>query len=91
MGIGPLNRVSMSAADVPPTGTNDLALQYREVVSAIRGLNGSELLGNRRELRHRRLANGRVVVELVDRETGEVLGELPPGEVVKMAEQLHRE
>ena len=89
MDIGNVNRVDLNA---PVAATvQDPALPYRDIIFAIRGLNESELLGYRRELRSRREPNGRVVIELVDSETGEILGELPPGEIVKMAKQLQRE
>ena len=89
MDIGNVNRVDLNAPVV--ANVEDPGLPYRDVVFAIRELNQSELLGNRRELRWRREPNGRVVIELVDSETGEVLGEVPPGEIVQMAKQLHRE
>jgi hypothetical protein len=91
MGIGPVNHVNMIATVDTKTDLNNLGVIPREIVAAIRGLNESELMGNRRELRMTRNRNGRTLIELVDRETGETLGELPPDEVLTLADELHRE
>ena len=91
MGIGPVNRVSLSAPAESAAGRADSGVMLREVVAAIRGLNASEMLGNRRELQSRRNRSGRFVIEVVDRETGEILGELPPEEVLHLADEMQRE
>jgi uncharacterized FlaG/YvyC family protein len=91
MGIGPVNRVGVNAPVDAETGTGETATTLRQIVTAIRGLNSSELLGQNRELRSRRNRNGRLVIELIHSETGEILGELPPGEVVRMAAGLQRD
>lgn len=91
MGIGPVNQVNLSAPVDITTELTNLGVTLREIVTAIRGLNESELMGNQRELRMTRNRKGRALIELVDRETGEILGELPPDEVVTMADELQRE
>jgi uncharacterized FlaG/YvyC family protein len=91
MGIGPVNRVEIGARGGSDTGSEETAVALRQIVAAIRELNNSERLGSRRELRSRRNRNGRLVVEVIHRETGEVLGELPLGEVLHMADELERE
>ena len=91
MEIGPLNRVSMSAPVVADAGQEGLGLM-RQLIVAIRELNRSELPEQRRELKLRRLAEGRrMVVDVVDRETGEVLDELPPEEVLRMMAESEKE
>jgi uncharacterized FlaG/YvyC family protein len=89
MGIGPVHRIDVGAAAAAKP--EEVTVTFPEIVMAVRNLNESAMLGEQRELRHRRQSKGRVVIELVDSETGEVLGELPPGDVVQMAAQLHRE
>ncbi|HUA63476.1 MAG TPA: flagellar protein FlaG [Verrucomicrobiae bacterium] len=86
MGIGPVHRVDMESSG---TQSNESGVTLWQILQAVRALNRSEMQGTRRELRMRRLATGRILIELFDRDTGEVLGELPPGEVVQMAAQLH--
>jgi len=88
MAIGSVSRVVSTSN--PLQGADGFGAAYREIIAAIRELNSSEMLGRRRELRPRR-QSGKVSVELIDLETGEILGDLPPGEVLQMAAQLHRE
>jgi uncharacterized FlaG/YvyC family protein len=64
----------------------------RQLVSAIRGLNRPEFLERGRELKLRRGGSGkRPLVDVVDRETGEVLDELPPEAVLRMMAELEKE
>jgi uncharacterized FlaG/YvyC family protein len=64
----------------------------RQLVAAIRRLNRPELLEQGREFKLRRRAAGRrPVVDVVDPETGEVLDELPPEEVLRMMAELEEE
>ncbi len=93
MEIGPLNlnRVPMSAPVATDVGQESPALMSQLVV-AIRLLNRPEFLEQGREYTLRRGAAGkRAVVHLVDRETGEVLDEFPPEEVLRMMAELEKE
>jgi len=91
MGIGPLNRVSVSAPVAADAAQESLGLM-RELVAAICWLNRPELLEQGRELILRRRAAGRrPIVDVVDRETGEVLDELPPEEVLRMMAELEKD
>jgi uncharacterized FlaG/YvyC family protein len=64
----------------------------RQLVIAVRGLNRQEFLERGRELRLRRGPAGkRPVVELVDRETGDVVDEFPPEEILRMMTELEKE
>ncbi len=91
MAIGPLARVSMNA----PVAAGDPALEsltlMRELVAAVGALNRTELLDRGREFRLRRNARGRSpMVDLVDLESGEILDELPPEEVLRMMAELEK-
>jgi hypothetical protein len=91
MEIGPLTRVSMSVPVAADLAQESLALMG-ELVVAIRLLNRSEFLERGRELKLRRRASGgRPIVDLVDRETGEVIDELPPDAVLRMMAELEKE
>jgi len=91
MGIGPLNRVSVSAPVAADAAQESLG-PMRELVAAIRWLNRPELLEQGREFQLRRRAAGkRPIVDVVDRETGEVLDELPPEEVLRMMAELEKD
>ena len=88
MEIGPLRRVSMTSPPAADATRESLGL-VRGLVAAIHTLNRPELLERGREWRLRRGAAGRrPMVDLVDRETGEVLDELPPDEVLRMLAEL---
>jgi uncharacterized FlaG/YvyC family protein len=87
MEIGPLNRISAGTPAVGEGTQENLA----QLVSAIRTLNGMEFLGRGRELKLRRGAGRRPMVELLDLETGEVLDELPPEQVLRMMTELEKE
>jgi len=87
MGIGPLSRISMSAAGAPES--TEL---MRELVIALRELNRQEFQERGRELKLRRGVGKRpAMVDLVDLETGEILDELPPEQVLRMMEELEKE
>ena len=88
MELGPVNRIGIEPPADPTATAQEHAVTLREIIAAIRGLNGSELLGDQRELRQRRHRDGRLAIELVDRETGEILGEIPPREILQMAGEL---
>lgn len=91
MEIGPLNRVSISAPVAADAVQESLGLMP-ELVVAIRTLNRPEFLERGREWKLRRRAVGRrPMVEVVDRETGEILDELPPEQVLRMAAELEKE
>jgi uncharacterized FlaG/YvyC family protein len=63
-----------------------------QLAAAIRGMNGSKLLPPGREFRLRRRAPGkRPIVDLVDLETGEVLDELSPEQLIRLIADLDQE
>lgn len=85
MEIGPLSRISNGDAQESLEAT-------RQLVTAVRGLNQQEFLARGRELHLRRGAGKRPsMVDLVDLETGEVLDELPPEQVLRMMSELEKE
>jgi len=91
MEIGPLSRISVGAPVAADAIQESLGLT-QQLVAAIRGLNRTEMLEQGREFKLRRRAAGkRPMVDLVDRETGEVLDELFPEEVLRMAGELEQE
>ena len=82
MEIGPLNRIGSLPAEPYDAG---------QLVAATRALNNAELLGQGRTLRLRRGAGGkRLRVQVVNRDTGEVMDELPPEAVLRMMNELEK-
>jgi flagellar protein FlaG len=73
------------ASPVPSERTNE----QRELIQAVRAVNAAEVFGQNSELtfvldRETR----RPLVRLVDRETNEVIRQIPPEYVVRLAEDL---
>ena len=64
----------------------------QQVVVAIHRLNRPELFEQGREFKlRRRPAGQRLSVDVVDRETGEVIDELPPEAVLRMMAELEKD
>ena len=83
MAISPLTRIGSLTAQPYDAG---------QLVAAARSLNRAELLGQGRTLRLRRGAPGKGPrVQVVDRESGEVVDELPPEAVLRMVDELERQ
>jgi flagellar protein FlaG len=78
----------LPGAVATPT-TPEQRSEQRELIQAIKALNGSEMLGQNNELTFS-LDRGthRAVVKIVNRETNEVVRQIPPEVVLRLAEQL---
>jgi uncharacterized FlaG/YvyC family protein len=78
MEVHPLNRLDLSAPlNISPTMQSDSATN-RQLVMAVQQVNQSELLGQDRELIYRRdNKTGKLVVQTVDRTSGNVLDQIP--------------
>jgi uncharacterized FlaG/YvyC family protein len=84
---GSFSGVAMAAA-YTPTRPEALA-QNRELIQAVKAINASEMIGDKNMLtfvvdRETR----RPVMRIVNRETNEVVSQLPPEHVLRMAEDL---
>lgn len=90
METGPINPMALSlAASLSSTPQAEQISEKREIIQAVRAINGAELLGRDQELtfavdRDTR----RPVVKVVDRNTGEVLMQVPTEDVLRLARQL---
>jgi len=91
MGIGPLSHVqtSLPAASAAPA-MDDLAIE-RQVVMAVQRLNQSGILEGR-ELKYRRdPKTGRLVIQLRDLESGDVVDQIPPESVLTFLEAIEQQ
>jgi len=89
MEIGPINPLNMSVPVSTTTAPQDNASFVRQIVTAIRGLNKSELLGQGREIAFTRdPETQRPVIQIRDQDSGEVIDQLPPEGLLQLAEQL---
>jgi uncharacterized FlaG/YvyC family protein len=67
----------------------DQAAENREIVRAVKALNGTEMFGNENELTFQRdSVTHRMVVRVVNRTTREVVSQIPPEYVLRLAEDL---
>ena len=73
------------APAIPP----DKAAQNREVVQAVKALNGAEMFGQDSELMFQRdPITQRMVVQLVNPKTKEVISQIPAEYLLRLAEDL---
>jgi hemin uptake protein HemP len=89
MEIHALYGVSQTMPIDPALKSRDNADAQQAVVAAVRALNRSELLGSDRELQFTRDSQTqRMVIQIVDRQSGAVLDQLPPEEVLRILANL---
>jgi len=91
MEITGMNR-SASVAHAPaPVTPVDAAAEAREVVQAVKALNGTEMFGPDNELQFQNdPQTRRMVVRLVNRKTREVLTQVPAEYVLRLVEDRKR-
>ncbi len=74
-----------------PTVTPDKTAEKREVVQAVKAVNGSEMFGSNNELRFQKdLETNRFVVRVINKKTREVISQVPEEYVLRLAEDLKR-
>ena len=89
MEITPVNRNVEAVAAVTPSLTSEKQAEYRETIQAVKAVNGSEMLGSENELMFQRDRNTqRMVIRVVNRQTGDVVTQVPPEYVLRLAEDL---
>ena len=75
-----------SAVAPAPITPVDKAAENREVIQAVKALNGSEMFGQDNELLFQRDRHTqRMVVRVVNRKTQEVISQIPPEYVLRLA------
>ena len=63
--------------------------QNRDIVRAVKALNATEMFGDENQLTFRRdPETQRMVIRLVNRKTDEVIAQIPPEYVLRLAEDL---
>jgi flagellar protein FlaG len=89
MDIRPVNSVGAGAPVVSaPTSAQNNATA-RQIVSAVREINKSELMGEGRQLTFTRDPETRQpVIQIVDQNTGDVIDQLPSETVLRLAADL---
>jgi uncharacterized FlaG/YvyC family protein len=87
-----VNGLSRITQALPATATPipaDNATQNRQVVQAVKALNKSEMFGEDNDLEFQRdPGTKRMVVKVVNRATKDVISQIPPEYVLRLAEDL---
>lgn len=84
-GSGPA--VPAMAATVPVASD----AQNRELIQAVKALNGAEMFGQRNELQFQKdPQTKRMVICMVDRQTKEVMSQIPPAYVLELAAGMQK-
>ena len=86
MDISGINRSTAAAPASVPTAPAEQQTQNREVIQAVKALNGAEMFGQNNELQFQKdPQTHRMVVKIVDRKTKEVISQIPPEYVLQLA------
>jgi uncharacterized FlaG/YvyC family protein len=91
MQIGPTNTMMPAPpVDPAPTSNQDPVLT-KQVVTAVRALNQSEMYGQDRQLQFARDPGTKtMVIKVVQQQTGEVIEQIPPEAVLQAFEALQQ-
>jgi len=85
MAIDAINRLIPITQIDAPRELREEEEHRAAIVTAVRALNKSEFFGNDRELRFERDHDtGRLVIQIVKRETGEKLEQVPPESLLRI-------
>ncbi len=89
MEVGSINSHMIAPVDKIDSTQSEALAQNRDLVKAVQALNGAELFGQNYELTFVMDRDShRPVLRLVDRDTREVIRQIPPDYVLRMAGDL---
>jgi uncharacterized FlaG/YvyC family protein len=89
MEISAVNRTDAALPVTAVSVPSEIANQNREVVQAVKAVNQSEMFGQDEELAFQMdSATKHLVVQIIDRNTKEVISQVPPEYVLRMAQNL---
>ena len=86
-----LDRVAQGLPATAATAAVDRSAQNRDVVRAVKALNQTEMFGQENELQFQRdQTSKRVVIRIVNRKTQEVVSQVPPEYVLRLADNFKK-
>ena len=89
MDIAPINRVNLAVPLNPAPTLQEDPATTRQIVTAVRALNEAELMGPNRQFTYTRDPKTQLpVINVIERETGDVVGQLPPEAILQLRQQL---
>jgi uncharacterized FlaG/YvyC family protein len=92
MDITAINRGEVSLHAPAAVTPVEKGAEHRQVVQAIKAVNGTEMFGPENELQFQKdPQTKRMVVRVVNRQTREVMSQVPPEYVLRLAEDLRKQ
>jgi uncharacterized FlaG/YvyC family protein len=92
MEITAINRGEVGMHAPAPVAPVDKTAEHRQVVQAVKAVNGTEMFGPENELRFQKdPETKRMVVKVVNRKTREVLSQVPAEYVLRLAEGIPKQ
>jgi len=92
MEITAIHRGEVGVHAPAPVAPVDKTAEHRQVVQAVKAVNGTEMFGPENELRFQRdPQTKRMVVRVVNRNTREVLSQVPEEYVLRLAEDVRKQ
>ena len=89
MDVNAMNGLAQPLAGAAPVAPVQQPAEQREVIQAVKALNASEMFGQQNELVfHMDRQARRMVIQVVNRQTREVVTQVPPEYILRMAEDL---
>ncbi len=89
MDIAALQRITQDLAATSPVLPPEKLAERRELIQAVKALNAADLFGQESELLFQMdRESHRFVIRMVDRRTGEVVEQVPPEYVLRLAREL---
>jgi uncharacterized FlaG/YvyC family protein len=91
MDISAISRGEVGMHAPAPVTPVDKTAEHRQVVQAVKAVNGTEMFGPENELQFQRdPQTKRMVVRVVNRHTREVMSQVPPEYVLRLAEDIRK-
>jgi uncharacterized FlaG/YvyC family protein len=91
MDVSALNRITQALPAVATSTPAEQVLQNRQVVQAVKALNKTEMFGEDNDLVFQRdPQTQKMVVKVVNRRTKDVISQIPPEYVLRLAEETKR-
>jgi flagellar protein FlaG len=92
MDISAVTRTTQSPDSATPVAPVENAAQTRDVIQAVKSLNSTEMFGDENELTFRMdQQSRRMVIQIVNRNTKEVVSQIPPEYVLALSEDLKQQ
>jgi len=91
MDVSAINRIAQSATTTAAAVPADWPAPIRDVVQAVKALNQTEMFGQDNELEFQRdQVSKRMVIRVVNRKTDQIVSQVPPEYVLRLAEDLKK-